>query len=210
MPELNLDNLKTKRSTSKKRPWDMEIPVPKKVENEAVSVKAMSSRELEDPKDEPRPDKKSIGEDDSLRKKIEAELRKEYELKIKELNKIKADAAKPYEDENYSSIEASLKDNPLLQAFAKPIRGEDLLDILSRLSKLSSPSRELYTYLLKETDNGKLKDVQIGRKKIEEEVPGVKRAFKNSIKQLEENGLVEKREGYIRPTKRKGLFYTIV
>lgn len=211
MPELNLDNLKTKRVTSKKRPWDLEIPVPQKSSKTPEENKESEENFQPLTEDKIFKNENSVFNEESIRQKIEAELKLEYDKKIAEIKRSEPrEPAEPYEDDHFKSLEPSLKESTSIKSFSKPILGKELLEILNKMFLLSAPARELYKYLLIETDLGKLENVQIGRRKIEADVSGISRSFKDSIKQLEENNLIRVEEGYIKPTRKKGTFYTLV
>lgn len=212
MPELNLNALKDrKRTTQKFRPYDIPAPDSSNMndlksdimlkEKEAVSISKSNS---------PSQNLSAENFKKEIAAKLEAEIEKKYKLKL-EASKLEWQN-KESRDSNKSNSIPSIVTTASSKTFFKlsdqKISNEALLIIIKKLSQWNEPSLKLFTFLLEKTENGQLKDVQLGRKEIESEVIHG-RYFKEARDHLSSEGIISFRNGYIGTTKKQGTFYSI-
>jgi len=217
MPELNLEVLKNKKRVSGKyRPYD--IPTPSKsAETLAPSLDKEPQREKPGHEEQRAPGQKTLNDNTNNKptkknalKPISSEAQNNetaiLKKKIADLEKklIKARG----EDELIYEIEASPSSKVSFKFNGDEIQIKSFYLIIEKVSSWPDPEKNLLMYLLKKTDFGRLKDVQVGRRELElNTIHG--RYLKEAKESLQRKGLISHRTGYIPNSKKKALFYSV-
>ena len=138
---------------------------------------------------------------------LEAEFRKrlkqkelEIEARIKELN------AKS-ESDHYPVISPSINENNFLEDGNNKITAQIILKILKSYDLWDASTKRLFLYIAEKTNYGEIKNVNIGRREIEDVIHSSH--YNESKKQLLNKGIISVIQGRAINSKRITFFYSL-
>ena len=224
MPQIDLAKLnKTRKKATKKfRPYDIDIPEPKKVE-ENIEVKPLATEDIQNntsqvsPVQVPAIPQKSQEE---LEAEIKARLQKQWEnelkLKLQEKEKELQEAKEQISQARKSKV--ALKDdlprptknevNNLTRDFeGETLKNEILFKFAKSLHDMKPQTASMLLYIAEATEYGRYENVAIPREKLDKVVSS---RFVNPCRDdLVEMGFISFISGYKENSNKKGTFYSL-